>query len=62
MAAIQLKELDQQHSQILIGISGIDTRMELKRETEEGRVSDQLRISSMTETNEKKTKSKYTVS
>ena len=31
MAAVQLKELDQQHAQILVGVSGINARMELKR-------------------------------
>lgn len=30
MAPVQLKELDQQHAQIFIGVSGINTRMELK--------------------------------
>lgn len=30
MAAVQLKELDQQHAQVLVGVSGIDARMELK--------------------------------
>lgn len=37
MAAIQLKELNQQDTQVLVGIPGINTRMELKgreRETE----------------------------
>lgn len=30
MAAVQLKELDQQYAQIFIGVSGINARMELK--------------------------------
>lgn len=32
MATIQLKEFNQQHAQILIGVSGIDTRMKLQSE------------------------------
>lgn len=30
MAAVQLKELNQQHAQILVGVPGVDTWMELK--------------------------------
>lgn len=32
MATIQLKELNQQHAQIFIGVSGIDARVKLQRE------------------------------
>ena len=31
VAAVQLEEFDQQHAQILVGVPGIDARMELKR-------------------------------
>lgn len=30
LAAVQLKELNQQHAQVLVGDSGINTRMKLK--------------------------------
>lgn len=32
MATVQLKEFNQQHAQILIGVSGIDTRVKLQSE------------------------------
>lgn len=32
MAAVQLEELNQQHAQILVGVSGIDARVKLQRE------------------------------
>lgn len=32
MATIQLKELNQQHAQIFIGVSGIDARVKLRSE------------------------------